>query len=70
MKKLHGYAAIEAKYHDNSITLNKYDNTVVEGALLDITIDYAEDVAREDSNLIWCYITSEMEKWVRLLNVE
>ena len=47
--------AIEMKQKDPSVILNKY-NDPIEEAEEDISLEKAEEVAREDANLIWTTI--------------
>ncbi|MGL4445638.1 MAG: hypothetical protein ACRCU1_18590 [Alsobacter sp.] len=50
--KLTGHAAI-AHAGATGATLNKYADPT-EGARSGLTVEEAEDVAREDASLIWC----------------
>lgn len=57
MKRLHGYRAIEYA-EKNSLTLCKY-NDPTEAAREGLSIDEANSVAREDSDLIYIDIEAE-----------
>lgn len=52
---LTGWAAIAAKYQDETIVLNNY-NTPIDPAADDITEERARELAHEDHTLIWCEI--------------
>lgn len=54
MKKLTGHQAIEAAQQDNSIQLHKYTDPTEDAR--EVSLEEAEEIAREDASLIWCEV--------------
>ena len=52
MKMLYGQDAIQYKKENPDAELNKYTDPTEEERF-DISVDFAEEVAAEDPNLIW-----------------
>lgn len=57
--RLHGREAIEWKRKRGGC-LNKYTDPT-EGAREDISVDFAEEVSREDPSLIWIDVEDETD---------
>lgn len=55
MTKLTGHDAIEAKRENSEVVLNTYDSPI-DSAQEDITIEQAEEIAREDDSLVWAEV--------------
>lgn len=54
-KIITGWDAIEAKRNNPKMKLSTYNNPI-EDAQDDISIEYAEDVARDDPGLVWAEV--------------
>ena len=54
MKKIEGWEAIELKKGNPSTRIDKYADPIND-YMEDISLDFAEDVAREDPGLIFVY---------------
>lgn len=57
---LTGLAALAAKERAPNITLNKYQDPT-EGERLNVSIEFAEEVARQDHSLLWAALTIDPE---------
>lgn len=55
MTRIYGMDAVEAKTLDDSVELNKF-NDPIDCEEFDITIERAEEIIRDDQNLIYADI--------------